>query len=135
MPCLSRGSRAQAIRCAGRIAVLLFDQNLSYKLCKVLAGVFPGCQHVREAGLSNADDVEVWNFAAANGLIIVSKDQDFRQRALLFGPPPKCIWIRLGNCSTADIAHLLERRASPISDFLAGEARLLILDPRSVTSI
>ncbi len=75
--------------------MLLFDQNLSYKLCKALAGVFPGCQHVREAGLSIADDVEVWNFAAANGLIIVPKDQDFRQRALLLGPPPNAFGLDL----------------------------------------
>ncbi len=90
--------------------MLLFDQNLSFKLCKILAGEFPGCEHVRDAGLSSADDADVWKHAAANGLMIVSKDQDFRQRAMLFGPPPKCIWIRLGNCSTADIASLLERR-------------------------
>ncbi len=115
--------------------MLLFDQNLSYKLCKALAGVFPGCRHVREAGLSNADDAEVWNFAAANGFIIVSKDQDFRQRALLFGPPPKCIWVRLGNCSTTDIARLLERRIGVIRELHRGEARLLILDARSATSI
>jgi predicted nuclease of predicted toxin-antitoxin system len=114
--------------------VLLFDQNLSYKLCKLLAE-FPGCRHVREAGLSNADDADVWNHAAANGLTIVSKDQDFRQRALLFGAPPKCIWVRLGNCSTADIAHLLERRASIIREFQRGDARLLILDAESATSI
>jgi predicted nuclease of predicted toxin-antitoxin system len=89
---------------------------------------------VREAGLANADDVDVWNYAAANGLIVVSKDQDFRQRALFFGPPPKCVWIRLGNCSTADIARLLQHRASLIQEFQRGEARLLILDVKSATS-
>ena len=115
--------------------MLLFDQNLSYKLCKVLASEYPGCRHVRDVGLSNAGDVEVWNSAAANGLIIVSKDQDFRQRALLFGPPPKCIWIRLGNCSTSDIARLLERRAAIIQELQRTEARLLILDAQSATSI
>ena len=66
--------------------MLLFDQNLSFKLCLSLQTIFPGCRHVRENGLTRADDAAVWNFAAANGLIIVSKDQDFRQRALLFGP-------------------------------------------------
>jgi predicted nuclease of predicted toxin-antitoxin system len=115
--------------------VLLFDQNLSHKLCTALAWVFPGCRHVRDAGLSNADDADVWNYAAANGLTIVSKDQDFRQRALLFGSPPKCIWIRLGNCSTTDIARLLERRATIIKEFQRGGARLLILDAGSATRI
>jgi len=115
--------------------MLLFDQNLSYKLCKALAGEFPGCRHVREAGLSNGDDADVWNYAAANNLMAISKDQDFRQRAMLLGPPPKCIWIRLGNCSTADIASLLGKRASIIREFQRGEARLLILDARFATSM
>jgi predicted nuclease of predicted toxin-antitoxin system len=115
--------------------VLLFDQNLSYKLCTSLAPLFPGSRHVRDAGLSNASDIDVWNFAAANGLIIVSKDQDFRQRALLFGPPPKCIWIRLGNCSTSDIVGLLAKRSSSIQEFQQSPAGLLILDALSVTSI
>ena len=115
--------------------MLLFDQNLSYKLCKALAGEFPGCEHVRDASLSNADDAEVWNFATASGLIVVSKDQDFRQRALVFGPPPKCIWIRLGNCSTAEITRLLERRASVVREFQRGEARLLIRDASIATCI
>ena len=115
--------------------MLLFDQNLSFKLCRMLAGEFPGCQHVRDGGLSDADDADVWSHAASNGLTIVSKDQDFRQRVMLFGPPPKCIWIRLGNCSTADIARLLEHRASIIRGFQSGEARLLILDARMATSV
>jgi predicted nuclease of predicted toxin-antitoxin system len=115
--------------------VLLFDQNLSFKLCRILAGEFPGCRHVRDGGLADADDVDVWNYAATNGLMIVSKDQDFRQRAMLFGPPPKCIWTRLGNCSTADIAGLLGHRASIIRGFQTGEARLLILDARMATSV
>lgn len=115
--------------------MLLFDQNLSYKLCSLLAPVFPASQHVRDAGLSNASDPEVWNFAAANGLIIVSKDQDFRQRALLFGPPPKCIWIRLGNCSTSDVAALLAKRAQAILEFQQSPAGLLILDALGMTRI
>ena len=115
--------------------MLLFDQNLSYKLCKALAGEFPGCRHVREAGLSNADDADVWTYAAANSLMVVSKDQDFRQRAMLLGPPPKCVWIRLGNCSTADIVSLLEKRAGIIREFGRGEGRLLILDARIATSM
>jgi predicted nuclease of predicted toxin-antitoxin system len=35
---------------------LLFDQNLSHKLCRLLADVFPGSQQVRSVGLDQADD-------------------------------------------------------------------------------
>ena len=54
---------------------------------------------------------------------------------MLLGPPPKCIWLRLGNCSTADIAILLEKRANLIRQFQRGEARLLILDAHIATTM
>lgn len=67
---------------------LLFDQNVSRRLVGLLAGEYPGSEHVEGAGLSGADDSIVWNYAAAKGLMIVSKDSDFRHLALLHGPPP-----------------------------------------------
>ncbi len=56
---------------------LLFDQNLSRRLPALLATEFPGCQQVVPAGLSGADDLTVWAYAAVNGLAVVSKDSDF----------------------------------------------------------
>lgn len=35
--------------------------------------------------------------------MVVSKDSDFRQLAFLFGPPPKVMWLRVGNASTARV--------------------------------
>jgi predicted nuclease of predicted toxin-antitoxin system len=98
---------------------LLFDQNLSPRLVALLAVEFPGSQHVRDAGLAAAPDPAVWAYAAAQGLAIVSKDSDFQHRALLFGHPPKVVWVRLGNCSTAAVAALLRVRQA---DLLAFEA-------------
>jgi predicted nuclease of predicted toxin-antitoxin system len=113
--------------------VLLFDQNLSFKLCKMLHVEFPNCRHVREVALSQSDDAAIWKFAALSGLTLVSKDQDFRQRSALFGAPPKCVWVRLGNCSTAEVAALLRRRANLIHEFCSIEAGLLILDRAAST--
>lgn len=108
---------------------LLFDENLSHKLVATLADVFPDSEHVRNVGLKAADDRLVWEYAAANDLIIVSKDSDFYQRSLLFGQPPKVIWIRRGNCSTADIEALLRGNFDDIEDFNddAQEAFLVLL--------
>lgn len=86
---------------------LLFDQNLSPRLVKSLADLYPGSVHVRDVGLHNALDEAVWEYAARHGLSIVSKDADFHQRSFLFGPPPKVIWVRRGNCSTFDIEAIL----------------------------
>lgn len=98
---------------------LLFDQNLSHKLAAQLAADYPGSAHVRDFGLERASDQAVWTLAAAQGFVIVSKDVDFQQRALLMGHPPKVIWIRLGNCLTATVATLLR---SHVATLLAFEA-------------
>jgi predicted nuclease of predicted toxin-antitoxin system len=44
---------------------------------------------------------------------IVSKDSDFQDRSVLYGHPPKLIWLRAVNCSSAEIETLL-RMAQPI---------------------
>jgi predicted nuclease of predicted toxin-antitoxin system len=96
---------------------LLFDQNLSHRLVAQLAIEFPGSAHVRDARLATAADPNVWAYSAANGFVIVSKDTDFQQRALLYGHPPKVTWVRLGNCSTAAVAALLRSRLADIQAF------------------
>jgi predicted nuclease of predicted toxin-antitoxin system len=86
---------------------LLFDQNLSPRLVDRLADLYPNSVHVFMVGLSTALDVEIWEYARANDLMIVTKDADFSELGLLRGFPPKVIWIRRGNCSTAEIEALL----------------------------
>ena len=86
---------------------LLFDQNLSPRLATRLADLFPGSSHVYPLGLDQVLDVEVWDYARDNGFIMVSKDADFSELSLLHGHPPKLIWLRLGNCTTAQIERLL----------------------------
>ena len=96
---------------------LLFDQNLSPRLVRLLADVYPGCSHTHLLGMDEAEDIEIWGFAAAEGWTVVSKDADFAQRSMRFGAPPKVIWMRLGNCSVADSAALLRERYILIQRF------------------
>ena len=70
-------------------------------------------------GLSASDDIEVWEYAAFRGYVIVSKDSDFHQRSFVFGSPPKIVWIRRGNCSTSDIEDLIRRNIDSILAFAA----------------
>ena len=107
---------------------LLFDQNLSYRLVSLLAVEYPDSVHARDVGLSTADDQTVWEFAAARGFAIVSKDTDFQPRALLYGHPPKVIWIRRGSCTTADVAILLRARRADMLSFEAdADSAFLVL--------
>jgi predicted nuclease of predicted toxin-antitoxin system len=96
---------------------LLFDHNLSYRLVPALASLYPGSMHVRDVGMTTADDEEIWNFARQQGLAIASKDTDFYQRSMLFGHPPKVVWIRLGNCTTAQVEALLRIRHTDLLAF------------------
>ena len=86
---------------------LLFDQNLSHRLVILLADIFLDSEHVRNVELKAADDPVVWDYAKEHGFVVVSKDSDFRQRSFVLGHPPKVTWVRLGNCSTADVEALL----------------------------
>lgn len=93
---------------------LLFDENLSFKLCERIGDLFPESSQVRLAGLAEADDRTVWNYAAANGFALVTLDADFAERAALAGSPPKILWLRCGNQPTAAIEGLLRRHADAI---------------------
>ena len=96
---------------------LLYDENLPPRLVPLLAGVYPASVHVRDVGLKNVADELVWKYAQDNGLIIVSKDPDFHHRSLLFGFPPKVIWIRRGNCSVRDLETILRDHQSEVEEF------------------
>ena len=96
---------------------LLLDHNLSPNLIQRLVDLYDGSIHVRDVGLATATDEAVWNYAREHGFIIVSKDTDFHQRSFLYGHPPKVVWVRLGNCSTAAIEKLLRTERSRLSAF------------------
>jgi len=93
---------------------LLFDENLSPKLPSLLATLFPKSAHVRECGLLGLSDKAVWEYARANGFTIISKDSDFQQRSLLYGHPPKIVWLRIGNCTRQQLVQLITAREQDI---------------------
>jgi predicted nuclease of predicted toxin-antitoxin system len=82
-----------------------------------MADLFPDSAHVRDVGLKAVADRYIWEQAKDNGYVIVSKDSDFYQRSLLYGQPPKVIWIRRGNCSTGDIEKILRDHFDEITRF------------------
>ena len=84
--------------------------------------------HGRDVGLARATDAAIWGYAREHNLTIVSKDSDFHQVTFLRGPPPKVIWIRRGNCTTADIEALLRSSRTEAVAFGAdAEAAFLAL--------
>ena len=107
---------------------LLFDENLSAMLVALLQAEYPGSAHVEQLLGRGRSDAEVWEFARANGFTIASKDNDFRQRAFLHGPPPKVVWFSVANAGTDAIAQLLRSRAGDLKRFeeMPDEALLVV---------
>lgn len=102
-------------------ARLLFDENLAARLVGALADLYPGSIHVGDIDLAPASDRAIWAHARDDGLLIVTKDEDFHRLSVLHGPPPKVIWFRLGNCSTDEVARLLRMRRDEIETFVVHE--------------
>ena len=93
---------------------LLFDQNLSPRLVRRLTDVFPGSLHVTTVGLDRAPDLVVWEYARQHGLMLATKDVDFADLAAIRGFPPRVVWLRLRNCTTAEVESTLRQQASAI---------------------
>lgn len=107
---------------------LLFDENLSARLVELLAEEFPGSAHVEQALGRGRTDAEVWQHAIAQNFAIVSKDNDFRQQAFVSAPPPKVIWLDVGNAGTEQIAELPRLHRRHVGRFgSGGDESLLVL--------
>lgn len=102
---------------------LLLDQNISRKLVNELEDLFPGSNHVYLLGLHKASDEEIWQYARDNGFTIVTHDSDFSERSLVFGYPPKVIWLRTGNTATENVKVLLRNHSRDI--ILFGKDKVL----------
>jgi predicted nuclease of predicted toxin-antitoxin system len=105
---------------------LLFDENLSHKLASRLADIFPDSVHVRDVGMKANEDPTVWDYAKDNDFMIVSKDADMHDLSLVFGNPPKVVWVRLGNCTTTNVENLLRLEFDVVEMFYKDDSVSLL---------
>lgn len=105
---------------------LLFDHNISHKLVAKLADVFPGSTQTRLLNFSRTNDPQIWRFARTNDFVIVSKDKDLAELAVLRGAPPKVIWLRMGNCRTAAIESALREKYAAIEELVRNPEKVVL---------
>jgi predicted nuclease of predicted toxin-antitoxin system len=96
---------------------LLLDQNLSFRLLEKLEIAYPGSTQVHTIRLDQANDLTVWNYARDNGFTIVTKDSDFHEFSLMYGSPPKVIWLKCGNRPKWYVLGLLLKHKYEINAF------------------
>ena len=54
---------------------------------------------MREIGLREANDAEIWRYAVQQQAAIITKDEDFAERSLYSRDQPVIVWLRIGNTS------------------------------------
>lgn len=106
---------------------LLLDENLSDRIVPQIVDLYPDSAHVKTLALIQSEDVLIWEYAKANDFVIVSKDSDFHQRSLLYGHPPRFIYLRIGNCPTAKIVQILRENYATISQFGDAEQESILV--------
>lgn len=97
---------------------LLFDQNISFRIIKLIQSAFPQSEQIRKLNLENKSDKEIWTFAGQNGFTVVTFDGDFYEFSNLYGHPPKIIWLRTGNNTPPSVSQILLAKKELITEFI-----------------
>ena len=62
---------------------------------------------LRDLGLRDAKDEDIFNEAQQENVVILTKDSDFIDLVCRLGTPPKIIWITCGNITNRNLRKLL----------------------------
>jgi predicted nuclease of predicted toxin-antitoxin system len=105
---------------------LLLDENLSRRLVPFLQHDYPGSSQVVLLGLESASDTVVWETAKAQDFVIVTRDADFEELSLVWGQPPKVVWLKTQNLSLANTLRLLLNYRDVIEDALLARGQACV---------
>lgn len=86
--------------------------------------------HVRELGLSNATNREIFLAAREARAVVLTKDGDFVLLLEQLGPPPQILWLTIGNTSNAHLRVVMMRSFTAVWKLAQrGEALVEITEP------
>jgi predicted nuclease of predicted toxin-antitoxin system len=75
---------------------------------------------VRELGLRDAEDGEIYAAARDAGAVVITKDSDFVELLQRNGPPPQVLWLRCGNTSNARLKQILAQALPDVLQMIRG---------------
>lgn len=105
----------------------LIDNQLPAALAGWLLTKGADAVHVVELELDTATDRRVWDRAATESRIVISKDEDFFHLANRPDDHGRLLWIRIGNCRRTALFALLDTRWSAIEEAFASGQRIVEL--------
>ena len=80
-----------------------------------------------DAGLAQARDSVIWKYAIEQGMVLVSKDEDFFHLASRPLAGGQFLWVRLGNWRTAHLLSAFERALPSLLERLQAGERVIEL--------
>lgn len=81
--------------------------------------------HVHELGMLTAKDHEIFSAARTANAIVVTKDEDFVQLLEREGPPPRVLWVTVGNVRNAQLHAIFSQHWASVSAQLAAGEPLI----------
>ena len=88
--------------------LFLIDAQLPPALTNWFEGRGHSALAVRDIGLRDASDREIWEYAVQRSAVVVTKDQDFVQLAAVSRPAAPVLWIRCGNVTNTFLIDRLD---------------------------
>jgi len=110
----------------------LVDANLPPRLCQWLQARGHQAEHLADIDLLRATDTQLWERGKNQRIVILSKDFDFYDRALLFGAPPQVLHIAVGNCSNDRLLRVLGSEWPDIEAAFSAGSRLVSITQQKV---
>jgi predicted nuclease of predicted toxin-antitoxin system len=81
----------------------LIDAQLPPALARWLCEAGHDARHVEDVNLREAEDSPIWRYALEHQTVIVTKDEDFAERARHHRNAPVIVWLRVGNVSNREL--------------------------------
>jgi predicted nuclease of predicted toxin-antitoxin system len=91
------------------MTTIWIDAHLSPAIATWITNTFDEVTAIalRNLGLRDAEDPEIFKVARDQGVIFMTKDSDFVDLVDRLGPPPQIIWLTCGNTSNARLQEIL----------------------------
>jgi predicted nuclease of predicted toxin-antitoxin system len=87
---------------------------------------------LRDLGLRDAEDPEIFEVGKAQQIIFMTKDSDFVDLVERLGSPPQIIWLTFGNTSNAQLKGILNTTLPRALEILATGESLVEISGNSI---
>lgn len=104
------------------------DAQLPPQLAGWLASEFGvEASPLRDLGLRDAEDAEIFHQARQQDVVLISKDSDFVDLVSRFGTPPQLLWVTCGNVTNHRLQEVFGKSGN--------EAIKLLMEGQAIVEI